>query len=378
MLFDEPTSALDPEMISEVLDVMVGLARDGMTMIVVTHEMGFARKAANRVVFMDGGRIVETADPETFFTNPDARTGPRTSCPRSSTTERSDRKDRSCASPATPPRWRPPASCSPPAAAARPGTRPRTPPRTPPRCQEDVEFEAGTTMAELNEAGTITVGTKFDQPGFGLLNPNTQAPGGLRRRDRQDHRRQAGHRGRRHRVGRDGVGQPRAVHPERPGRHRRRHLHDQRHPQAAGRLRRAVLRGRAGHHGRRGQPRGHRGPGRPGRQERLLGRGLDAGAEHPGQLPGGDADAVRRLLQVRRRPGRRPGRRRDHGQRHPHRAWLPAATAASSWSATRSPRSRTASASTLGDTEFRNFINDVARGVLRGRLVGRGLGPHRR
>src|SRR5215204_546519 len=70
MLFDEPTSALDPEMISEVLDVMVGLARDGMTMIVVTHEMGFARKAANRVVFMDGGRIVETADPETFFTNP--------------------------------------------------------------------------------------------------------------------------------------------------------------------------------------------------------------------------------------------------------------------------------------------------------------------
>ena len=63
MLFDEPTSALDPEMISEVLDVMVGLARDGMTMIVVTHEMGFARRAANRVVFMDGGRIVESADP---------------------------------------------------------------------------------------------------------------------------------------------------------------------------------------------------------------------------------------------------------------------------------------------------------------------------
>jgi glutamate transport system ATP-binding protein len=70
MLFDEPTSALDPEMISEVLDVMVGLARDGMTMVVVTHEMGFARKAANRVVFMDGGRIVESAEPETFFTSP--------------------------------------------------------------------------------------------------------------------------------------------------------------------------------------------------------------------------------------------------------------------------------------------------------------------
>jgi glutamate transport system ATP-binding protein len=70
MLFDEPTSALDPEMINEVLEVMVGLAQDGMTMVVVTHEMGFARRAANRVIFMDGGRIVESADPETFFTTP--------------------------------------------------------------------------------------------------------------------------------------------------------------------------------------------------------------------------------------------------------------------------------------------------------------------
>ena len=70
MLFDEPTSALDPEMIKEVLDVMVDLAERGMTMIVVTHEMGFARTAANRVLFMADGQIVETADPETFFTNP--------------------------------------------------------------------------------------------------------------------------------------------------------------------------------------------------------------------------------------------------------------------------------------------------------------------
>jgi polar amino acid transport system ATP-binding protein len=70
MLFDEPTSALDPEMINEVLDVMVGLAKDGMTMMVVTHEMGFARKVADRVVFMDQGTIVEVADPETFFTAP--------------------------------------------------------------------------------------------------------------------------------------------------------------------------------------------------------------------------------------------------------------------------------------------------------------------
>jgi len=69
MLFDEPTSALDPEMINEVLDVMTSLARDGMTMVVVTHEMGFARRAADRVVFMDDGRIVEQATPEDFFTN---------------------------------------------------------------------------------------------------------------------------------------------------------------------------------------------------------------------------------------------------------------------------------------------------------------------
>jgi glutamate transport system ATP-binding protein len=70
MLLDEPTSALDPEMITEVLDVMVQLAKDGMTMIVVTHEMGFARKAADRVVFMADGQIVEEATPEQFFTNP--------------------------------------------------------------------------------------------------------------------------------------------------------------------------------------------------------------------------------------------------------------------------------------------------------------------
>lgn len=70
MLFDEPTSALDPEMINEVLDVMVGLASEGMTMVVVTHEMGFARKAADRVVFMADGRILETGTPEEFFTHP--------------------------------------------------------------------------------------------------------------------------------------------------------------------------------------------------------------------------------------------------------------------------------------------------------------------
>ena len=70
MLFDEPTSALDPEMISEVLDVMVNLAEDGMTMLCVTHEMGFARKVADRIIFMDYGEIVEQNVPEEFFTNP--------------------------------------------------------------------------------------------------------------------------------------------------------------------------------------------------------------------------------------------------------------------------------------------------------------------
>jgi general L-amino acid transport system ATP-binding protein len=70
MLFDEPTSALDPEMISEVLDVMVELAEEGMTMLCVTHEMGFAKKVANRVIFMDGGEIIEQNEPHEFFENP--------------------------------------------------------------------------------------------------------------------------------------------------------------------------------------------------------------------------------------------------------------------------------------------------------------------
>jgi general L-amino acid transport system ATP-binding protein len=70
MLFDEPTSALDPELVREVLDTMAQLASDGMTMVCVTHEMGFARQVADRVIFMDAGRIVETASPDEFFSNP--------------------------------------------------------------------------------------------------------------------------------------------------------------------------------------------------------------------------------------------------------------------------------------------------------------------
>ena len=75
MLFDEPTSALDPEMIKEVLDVMIELADTGMTMLCVTHEMGFARQVAHRVIFMDEGQIVEQNEPEAFFNNPQS---PRT------------------------------------------------------------------------------------------------------------------------------------------------------------------------------------------------------------------------------------------------------------------------------------------------------------
>jgi ABC-type polar amino acid transport system ATPase subunit len=75
MLFDEPTSALDPEMINEVLDVMRDLAKGGMTMMIVTHEMGFAREVAKRVVFMDEGKIIEVAPPNDFFTNPQSERG---------------------------------------------------------------------------------------------------------------------------------------------------------------------------------------------------------------------------------------------------------------------------------------------------------------
>ena len=79
MLFDEPTSALDPEMVNEVLDVMISLAKEGMTMVVVTHEMGFARKAGDRVLFMADGEIVEDAPPRRVLHQPDVATGPRTS-----------------------------------------------------------------------------------------------------------------------------------------------------------------------------------------------------------------------------------------------------------------------------------------------------------
>ena len=84
MLFDEPTSALDPELVGEVLDVMRDLARTGMTMVVVTHEMGFAREVGDQLVFMDGGVVVEAGPPRDVLGRPAARAHPRRSCPRCS------------------------------------------------------------------------------------------------------------------------------------------------------------------------------------------------------------------------------------------------------------------------------------------------------
>ena len=112
MLFDEPTSALDPEMINEVLDVMVGLAKDGMTMIVVTHEMGFARKAADRVVFMADGQIIEDATPEEFFNNPKSTRDAQPADPASATSRNqlAPSKGRTCDSAKKPASSAPPSS----------------------------------------------------------------------------------------------------------------------------------------------------------------------------------------------------------------------------------------------------------------------------
>ena len=127
MLFDEPTSALDPEMINEVLEVMQQLARDGMTMVVVTHEMGFARSAANRVVFMADGRIVEEADAGPVLQQPPQRPGQGLPRRRSFTTDVSTGRepDRPVHRPSTADRARSPA-VTPPAAGRRPSLRRNT------------------------------------------------------------------------------------------------------------------------------------------------------------------------------------------------------------------------------------------------------------
>ena len=169
MLFDEPTSALDPEMINEVLDVMIELASEGMTMVVVTHEMGFARTAANRVVFMADGADRRGEHPEEFFTNPQRPgQGLPLQDPQALTAQLTRTLRRENAMRSSGPR-----RCS-----LRAASRSRSPPAAAttatatraPKPATARRFAAGTTMAKLAEAGTVTIGTKFDQPGFGLKN----------------------------------------------------------------------------------------------------------------------------------------------------------------------------------------------------------------
>ena len=151
MLFDEPTSALDPEMINEVLEVMTSLANEGMTMVVVTHEMGFARRAANRVVFMADGAIVEDAEPEAVLRQSASPTAPRTSSARFSIIEITN--------------------------APAKGTR---------KCLRPVSLRVAGAVALAvalpfaatacggggDDSDSIVIGTKFDQPGLGMKNPD--------------------------------------------------------------------------------------------------------------------------------------------------------------------------------------------------------------
>ena len=175
LLFDEPTSALDPEMINEVLDVMTSLAHDGTTMVVITHEMGFARRAANRVVFMSDGQIVEEQAPEAFFTTPstdrarDFLSKILTRRPTGSH-EQSLHANHITGGRCVRMRVRRFAAAA--AAIALSLTLAACGGDDSDETATEVEsaptFEAGTTMATLSDKGSMTVGTKFDQPLFGL------------------------------------------------------------------------------------------------------------------------------------------------------------------------------------------------------------------
>ncbi len=177
MLFDEPTSALDPEMIREVLDVMRDLAREGMTMIVVTHEMGFAREVCDRIVFIDEGGIVEQGTPGRVL-QPDqertregvrrqdhppltgeTRTGERAREEMETRTTLASDRDRDAGAGRS--RRSPPAATT---------TTTRGEETT---AAEVEQFPAGTTMAEIQEQGELTIGVKYDVPPFGLNNPQT-------------------------------------------------------------------------------------------------------------------------------------------------------------------------------------------------------------
>ncbi len=265
LLFDEPTSALDPEMISEVLDVMVGLAETGMTMIVVTHEMGFARKAADRVVFMDEGADRRDAPRRPTSSTTPGPTGPRTSSPRSSATDPQPKGTPMKRRPAI---WllalvRHARCCSPPAAATT-TTTPSAP---------DADGRGGARVRRGHHRwpswprpGTITdrhqvrparasaaVSLETDEPeGFDVeIGKIIAGKLGIEAEDIEWVETVSANR--------------ESVHRERHRRPRHRHLHDQRRAQGAGRLRRAVLRGRPGPPGGRGRRLDQR-PRRPRRQ----------------------------------------------------------------------------------------------------------------
>ena len=238
MLFDEPTSALDPEMISEVLDVMTALAREGMTMVVVTHEMGFARRAANRVSSWTTGEIVEDAPPGRVLHRTAQSTAPRTSSPRSSRTEPFPEQETSimklrhlaallvgalaltaCGQEGSPgaaelgPDGRPPPPASP----------SRAPPRSP----------------AMQQRGKVIIGVQ-ERPARPRLPGRHHRPVlRLRHRDRPLVAAKLGFGPGQDRVQGRAVGQPRGRHRARRDRLLRRHLHDQRQPQAARVVRRA-------------------------------------------------------------------------------------------------------------------------------------------
>ena len=225
----------------------------------------------------------------------------------------------------------------------------------------------------------ITIGTKFDQPGFGLHEPATATPEGFDVEIAKLIAGEARHRAERHQVRRDRLGQPRAVHPERPGRHRGRDLHDQRQAQAGGRLRRARTTWPARTSwSPRATPRASRAPttspARRSARSRARPRPRTSGPTTPRpQLTAFDvyskcADALTQ----------RPGRRRHHRQRHPRRPRRPAARTAFELVGKPFTEEPYGIGLKKGDTEFRTFINDTLEKTFDGRLAGRRLGRHRR
>ena len=284
MLFDEPTSALDPEMINEVLDVMVELAKSGMTMIVVTHEMGFARKAANRVVFLSEGQIVEEADARGVLHQPQERA--RQGLPRQDPHPLT-RPARAGAGTTTHRRHE--------STITRRNTDEEDPDRTrrggggPRARRERLRIGRPAAAAAPAAGGSaaadgIKIGIKFDQPGLGLKQGSDYT--GMDVDVAKYVAKELGHEAERHPVGPGPQRPARDAHLHRPGRPRRRDVLDHRLPQGEGLLRRAVLHRRPGPPRQVRRHRHHR-PGQPRRQEAVLGHRLDLGAEGQGRrFPG--------------------------------------------------------------------------------------------